>query len=85
MIDDNAPVEISSIASNEPSCSSYANILSPTPTDTTESDDLAIARALQAEFDLEYDEELKKIEQSRNKSKIVKFAVRSSQVHMMSF
>lgn len=38
----------------------------------SEADDRAIAQLLQAEFDLEFDEELKKIEQSRNKSNIVK-------------
>lgn len=38
-----------------------------------DNDDLAIAQLLQAEFDMEYDEQLKRLEQSRNKSKIVKF------------
>lgn len=36
-----------------------------------DNDDLAIAQLLQAEFDMEYDEQLKRLEQSRNKSKIV--------------
>lgn len=40
----------------------------------SEADDHAIAQILQAEFDLEFDEQLKKIEQSRNKSNIVKYA-----------
>jgi hypothetical protein len=35
-------------------------------------DDKKIAELLQAEFDLEYDEELKRIENNRNKSKIDK-------------
>ena len=38
----------------------------------SEADDHAIAQLLQAEFDLEFDEELRKIEHSRNKSNIVK-------------
>lgn len=45
----------------------------PSRSSTTEMDDAAIAQLMQAEFDREFDEELKKIEQSRNKSKIVKF------------
>lgn len=40
---------------------------------TTELDDAAIAQILQAEYDLEFDGELKKIEQNRNKSNVVKF------------
>lgn len=39
---------------------------------TAEIDDRAIAQLMQAEFDREFDEELKKIEHSRNKSNIVK-------------
>lgn len=38
-----------------------------------DNDDLAIAQLLQAEFDMEYDEALKRIEQRQNKSKIAKF------------
>lgn len=40
---------------------------------TTELDDAAIAQILQAEYDLEFDGELKKIEQNRNKSNVAKF------------
>lgn len=36
-------------------------------------DDQAIAQLLQAEFDLEFDEEIKRLEQSRNKSNIAKY------------
>lgn len=42
---------------------------------TSVADDEAIAQLLQAEFDLEFDEELKKLEHQRNKSNIVKFVV----------
>lgn len=48
----------------------------PISRSTSEMDDAAIAQLLQAEFDLEFDEELKKLEQSRNKSKIVKYLVK---------
>lgn len=34
----------------------------------TSNDDAVIAQLLQAEFDIEFDEELKRLEQSRNKS-----------------
>lgn len=40
---------------------------------TSEMDDLAIAQIMQTEYDREFDEELKRLEQSRNKSKIAKF------------
>lgn len=40
---------------------------------STVMDDLVIAQLLQAEYDLEFDEEIKRLEQSRNKSNIVKF------------
>lgn len=36
-------------------------------------DDLAIAQILQTEYDKEFDEQLKKLEHSRNKSNIAKF------------
>lgn len=36
----------------------------------TEMDDKKIAELLQAEFDMEYDEEVKRVENSRNKSKL---------------
>lgn len=36
-------------------------------------DDQVIAQLLQAEFDLEFDEEIKRLEQSRNKSNIAKY------------
>jgi hypothetical protein len=45
----------------------------PSRSSTTERDDLAIAQLMQAEFDKEFDEELKKIEHKRNKSNIAKF------------
>lgn len=40
-----------------------------TKSNTSYEDDLRIAELLQAEFDREYDEEIKRIENSRNKSK----------------
>lgn len=49
------------------------NVRNDSTSTTTEQDDLAIAQLLQAEYDLEFDEEIKKLEQSRNKSNIVKF------------
>lgn len=40
---------------------------------TSVADDEAIAQLLQAEFDLEFDDELRKLEHQRNKSNIAKF------------
>lgn len=40
---------------------------------TSVDDDEVIAQLLQAEFDLEFDEDLKRLEQSRNKSKLLHF------------
>lgn len=60
-------------------CSSKSVINSLTlPNDNNSSttsvvDDLAIAQLLQAEYDLEFDGEIKRLEQSRNKSEIVKY------------
>lgn len=49
------------------------NVRTESTSTTTEQDDLAIAQVLQAEYDLEFDAEIRKLEQSRNKSNIVKF------------
>lgn len=49
------------------------NVRSESMSTTTELDDLAIAQVLQSEYDLEFDEELRKLEQSRNKSNVVKY------------
>lgn len=60
-------------------CSSKSIINSVTiPNDNNSSsasvvDDLTIAQLLQAEYDLEFDEEIKRLEQSRNKSNIAKY------------
>lgn len=52
-------------------CSSKSVINSLSIPNVVESktDDSVIAQLLQAEFDLEFDEEIKRLEQSRNKSK----------------
>lgn len=43
--------------------------------DETCDDDRRIAELLQAEFDLEHDEEIKRLEKNRNKSKYLNFTI----------
>lgn len=49
--------------------------ISSKPTIPPSTDDEVIAQLLQAEFDIEFDEELKRLEQSRNKSELLLLSI----------